>query len=221
MAPDGIALPYRILKPDTGPMPEKFPLVLVLHGTGAMGTNNATHMGPFIKSWALPSIRSKFKAYVVAPQVAIRSADYETGVDGYPISRPGGSMPAIRALVEKLAGDLPIDRSRIYVIGFSMGASTALNLIAQDVGSFAGALAFSGVAPDLSLARMIRTPIMFVHGTDDRQNDIAPIRKFARAVAEGGGHATLLEYQGLDHRVPPGMLPSTEWRDWLFGQRRH
>ncbi|MEA1673054.1 dienelactone hydrolase family protein [Nitrospirillum sp. BR 11163] len=223
-APDGRAVPYRLLVPATvvaaQPALVKLPLVVVLHGSGSIGHDNAGQMTGFAKAWALPDLRRRFPAYVVVPQVDARSADYAPGEDGLLASHPGVSLPAVLALVDDLAGRLPVDTARIYVVGFSMGASAALDALVAKPGRFAAAVAFSAVPPDRARAAGVAgVPTLQVHGDQDRENPYAPDHAWAEAVAAAGGAPVFVRYQGMEHRVPPDMILAPGWREWLFAQR--
>jgi predicted peptidase len=222
-APDGRTVPYRLLAPATvaaQPAQVKPPLVVVLHGSGSIGQDNAGQMTGFAKAWALPEIRQRFPAYVVVPQVDARSADYALGTDGLPASHPGTSLPAVLALVDDLAGRLPVDTARIYVVGFSMGASAALDALVAWPGRFAAAVAFSAVPPDRAQAAGVAgVPTLQVHGDKDSENPYAPDHAWTEAVATAGGAPVFVRYQGMDHRVPPDMILAPGWREWLFAQR--
>ncbi|TWB40790.1 dienelactone hydrolase family protein [Nitrospirillum viridazoti] len=223
-APDGRTVPYRLLAPATvvasQPALAKLPLVVVLHGSGSIGQDNAGQMTGFAKAWALPDLRRRFPAYVVVPQVDARSADYASGGDGLLASRPGASLSAVLALVDDLAGRLPVDPARIYVIGFSMGASAALDALVAKPGRFAAAVAFSSVPPDRAQAAGVATvPTLQVHGDQDTENPYAPDHAWAEAVAAAGGAPVFVRYQGMAHRVPPDMILAPGWREWLFAQR--
>jgi predicted peptidase len=221
VASDAVRLPYRLLKPTSARADEHFPLVLVLHGSNAIGDDNQRQLGPFARAWSSPEIAAAFPAYVVVPQVGSRSADYAPDDDGLAASHSGSSLPGVLALLDELVERLPVDRSRIYVVGFSMGASAALDAVCMRPRFFAGTVAFSGIAPHRRLAgQAAATPQMLVHGTGDDENPIDPDRAWAAALAAAGGRPRLVEYQGMDHRVPPDMVESAEWRSWLFSQRR-
>ncbi|WP_340644821.1 prolyl oligopeptidase family serine peptidase [Phenylobacterium sp.] len=210
-------LPYRLLTP---PGPGRHPLVLVLHGSGAIGSDNLSQLGVFARAWAEPAL-ADLDAYVAVPQAPTRSADYQPDADGLLASRPGSSLPAILALVEDMATRLPVDRSRIYLVGFSMGGSAALQALLLKPDLFAAAVAFSPVPPPRDrAARLAATPMMLVHGTADTENPYAPDQAWAQAMARAGGHPRVIVYDGMDHRVPPDMLAARDWRDWLFAQRR-
>jgi acetyl esterase/lipase len=100
---NGTRLVYRLLTPESPRTGRRYPLVLVLHGSGAIGTDNQAQLGPFARSWTPPGLRRRFPAYVLVPQFPVRSAVYETsGVDALPVSRPQPSLETALELADKL-----------------------------------------------------------------------------------------------------------------------
>lgn len=221
-APDGVSLPYRLLTPpQASGGKERLPLVVFLHGSGAVGTDNKAQLGPFVRTWARPETAAAFPAFVVAPQAPTRTADYARGGDRLLASRPGASLPAILALIDDLAARLPIDPDRIYLVGFSMGGSAAMNAAVLAPGKFAAVAAFSGVPPERALAAKVApTPVLIVHGDKDRENPYAPDLAWAGALADAGGVVRFVSYNGMAHVVPPDMVHDSAWRAWLFSQKR-
>lgn len=216
--PDGGGLPYRLLRPEG----ERLPLVIVLHGSGAIGADNVAQMGGFAASWAEPGVATARRAIVAVPQVPVRSADYETGADGLPASRAGRSLAVVRTLVAHLAKDPRVDPDRIYLVGFSMGGSAALNLLSADPEIYAAAVAFAPVPPPREQAGALAgASLMLVHGDADTENPFAADLAWVKALEAAGGKPRLLVYEGMDHRVPPELITATDdWRAWLFAQTR-
>jgi len=215
------ALSYRLLPPATVEDGKRYPLVVVLHGSGAVGDDNLKQLGQLAMSWAAPSIRARFPAYVLAPQFPERSANYlPSAADGLLAAQPGPNIPTLTALVADLGKRYPIDVRRIYVTGFSMGASAATQALLQQPGLFAAAVAFSGIPPERSAAaRLAATPLLIVHGDADTENPIGPDRAMVAALQrQPGARVRFFEYQGMEHRVPADMLLADAWRAWLFAQ---
>ena len=219
-APDGARLPYRIYRPKAAARPHSLPLVVVLHGSGAIGADNVKQMGPFATAWAQPAIADHERAVVVVPQAPARTVDYSPGEDGMPAARPGPALPAILALVDAMARDPAVDPSRVYLTGFSMGASTALTVLTLQPGRFAAAAVFAPVPPPRkAAARVARIPMLLVHGDIDSQTRIEPDRAWAKALNAAGGRPRFIAYEGMGHRVPDDMLTDSGWRTWLLAQK--
>lgn len=213
-------LPYRLLSPSAPAPAAGYPLVLVLHGSGAIGSDNRAQIGAFAKAWALPQARAEFPAYVVVPQAPARTADYMPGPDGILQAHAHPPLQAMLALVEELAARHPVDRRRIYVTGFSMGASGAWLALLERPGLFAAAVPVAGIAPPRSEAARLRdVPLLIVHGDADTENP--PAADLAMAAALGaGGKAELVVHAGLGHEIAPEILYGRWWRTWLFAQAR-
>jgi predicted peptidase len=220
---NGITIGYRLLPPPEVRPGERYPLVLSLHGSGEIGEDNAAQLRPFERSWALPEVRRRFPAYVLVPQFPGRSASYHDDPgDGLRASHADPPLGAAMELVDSMAGKLPIDERRVYVVGFSMGGSTTWNALLLRPGRFAAAVPIAGVPPDRALApRLAAANLLLVHGLKDTENPPEPTRAMAAALeAAGARRVRLREYDGLGHQVPPEMMAGMEWREWLFAQHR-
>lgn len=218
---DGVRLMYRLLPP-LDPQPgARYPLVLVLHGSGAIGDDNRSQLGALARGWAAPALRARYRAYVLVPQFPVRSADYDSAT----APRIAHATPALTAaldLVDAVAAGHAVDPSRVYVTGFSMGGSAAwlAPLLREDL--FAAAMPIAGIAPDRDTAPHLRDlPLLVLHGDADTENPIDADRAMIeRLRALDGARARLREYAGLAHEIPGDVPLGTWWRDWLFAQRR-
>ena len=115
-ASNGTVLPYRILAPLNPEPGVRYPLVLQLHGSGGIGTDNLRQLDRLAKSWAMPEIRARYQAYVLVPQFPIRSANYgPPSPDQY--AEPSADLIGPLELVEAFARENPVDGARIYALG--------------------------------------------------------------------------------------------------------
>ncbi|MDA0169231.1 alpha/beta hydrolase-fold protein [Solirubrobacter taibaiensis] len=158
----GTRLAFRLYRPKPS-RERKVPLVLVLHGGGETGSPQVTPANTTnitANRSAIVWATRREQAYVVAPQLPGRLSQW--------------TEPAIQAnvmaLVDQLAKRYPIDRDRIYLTGLSRGARGAIEFLANNPRTFAGALLAAARAEndDVSeVAKFARVPIWFTHAADD------------------------------------------------------
>ena len=220
-APDGTAIAYRLLPPSTPPAAgSRAPLVLLLHGSGEIGADNRRQLTPFALAWATDAARGRDRAYVVVPQMPARSATYSGPATGDARTSDGTALvPAALALVDELAATLPIDRTRLAVAGFSMGASTAWNLLHARPGFFARAMPIAGV-PRADQAASVHpsTRVWAIHGNRDETNPIRHGRRAFVPLADAGARLRFSEIDHLQHEVPPVWLADGTLAAFLLGR---
>jgi predicted peptidase len=189
--------------------------VVLFHGSGAIGTDNVSQVGPFAKSWATPPLRSRYPAFVVVPQFPARSAVYRD--EGKPTASSSAtrSLHVGLALIDELVRTLPIDRQRVYAAGFSMGGSAVWNAMALRPGLFSAAVVVAGV-PNTEALRRGQTRLLLVHGDADAENPFSTtVRVYEQARSP---RVELWQYRGLGHDFPAELLLNTAIADWLFGR---
>jgi predicted peptidase len=213
-------LPYRFLRaPEPGA--KKYPLVIVFHGSGAVGTDNRGQVGILAKYFADSLNRRAFPAFVIVPQFPSRSSNYvmdSARAVLRSIMQPCGEMAL--ALIDHYRHDPRVDTNRIYVVGFSMGASTVTNVISRHPEWFAAAISISGIPQFDQLDRLQKFPLMLIHGNADNENPIDSDRRFFREISQKKSAKTsLIEYNGLGHNeMQQEIVTRTNWAEWLFGQ---
>ncbi len=221
VAADGTVLPYRLLAPLSPRAGETYPLVVQFHGSGGIGTDNVSQLDRLARSWAMPDVRQRYPAYVLIPQFPVRSANYGPHTPEQE-SAPSAALGAALELARDFATGHPVDRSRIYAVGFSMGGSAAWLAPSLAPTLLAAIVPVSGIAPGNSLASLYRDfPVLVLHGNADSENPIMADARFFNAITTSGGRRIRFrEYAGLDHQPPGDIHPGFWWRDWLFAQRR-
>ncbi len=221
-AANNVTLPYRLLPPQNVQPGTRYPLVVVFHGAGEIGVDNARHLDRFPKAWARPEIRAAYPAYVLAPQMPERSAVYSGPAgDSGRYSMPAPPLYAALDLIDALLETLPIDTTRVYAIGFSMGASTVWNAINLRPTLFAAAIPIAGVPNPAHRDGVARTPLWIIHGNADTANPIEQDRAmYALLRAVPGAQVQFSEFDQGVHQVPPMLATSDAFAAWLFRHRR-
>lgn len=198
---------YRLLIPLDDKTNKRYPLVLVLHGSGAIGTDNTAQLGLLAKLWAQPGIRKKYPAYIVAPQFTVRSSSYTADADNHVLASVAGpSLSSVLELIDSLKKVYPVDSKRIYIIGLSMGASATINALGLRPDLFAAAVAISGIPDFKHLGTLAKTPIWFIHGNADTENPIASDAALLKKLQ--ALHASKIRYWEIDslqHEIYPEL----------------
>lgn len=178
-----------------------YPVVIVLHGSGANGATIRRMSG-------MDSIADRARFLVAYPDATTGAlglgADWNAGeCCGAAHGANVNDVAFMRALVRALEREMPVDRRRIYVAGFSDGARMAYH-VACGLGAQVAAVAVvSGSIVDAQCAPKRPVPLIAFHGTDD---DEVPYRdsSYATAVgappaASGGLPPSVLFWATIDH----------------------
>lgn len=214
-------LPYRWLLPKNYTSTKKYPLVITFHNSTRIGNDNENQLEPLSRIWLREEIYEKYNCFVLAPQFNTRSSSYSEHEDGILVSKPSEDVGMVLELIKTLAKEYPnIDKSRVYLVGYSMGGSTAQNILNRDPTIFAGMVSIAAV-PDLSSLRGIKNKnIWLIHGQKDIENpysgSVALFKKL-----EKSKNTIFTTFSELDHNniIIPFLL-SEEVPQWLFQHRK-
>ena len=166
----GDSLNYRLLEPEVMQAGEKYPLVLFLHGAGERGDDNEKQLTHGGQMFLNPVNREKYPAFVLFPQCPESGYwAYENRPQSFiPTQMPvGKEMPsvfqAVKELLDMYLANPQVDKSRIYIMGLSMGAMGTYDMVSRFPDIFAAAVPICGtVNPTrLSAARNVAFRIFF------------------------------------------------------------
>lgn len=211
---------YRFLKPSNIQQGKKYPLILVFHGSGAIGTNNTSQMGILSKMWLLPENRERYQAYVLSPQFPVRSSNYHLDeTRNVKVSESNEHLDLVLKSIDSLILKENIDPNRIYVMGFSMGGATTSNAISKRPNLFAGAINVSGISQFDKMDELAKMPIWIVHGSLDTDNLPQSNFKFFEEM-KTKGNVFLWEYKHKYHNNILSAELVDEIPKWLFKQTK-
>lgn len=214
---DGKKLPYRLMIPSRQSLPEPWPLIVWLHGSGERGSDNSAQMAHLAKTFLVES--GKCPALVMVPQCPDGSSWLAVGLNAPPkITEPSRMIIATIAELQK---EFPVDDRRIYIGGFSMGGCGTWDLLSRYPDLFAAAFPIAGPPGDRkALAPVIRhIPIWIFHGGRDKVAPVENSRSIAAALKEAGSPVKYTEYPDMGHET---FRPLSEpaLTEWLFAQKR-
>ncbi|WHF50593.1 prolyl oligopeptidase family serine peptidase [Chryseobacterium gotjawalense] len=214
------SLKYRMLSPEKIKLEKKHPLIVVFHGSGAIGTDNKSQMGILSKMWLLPENRKRYPSFVLSPQFPVRSSNYHLDEKlGVPVSESNEYLDLLLKSIDSLSNSNNIDRSRIYVMGFSMGGATTSNAISKRPDLFAAAINISGISQFDNNEKLFRTPIWLVHGSLDTDNFPHSNLKFYEEMKEKG-QVLFWEFKDKYHNNILSAKLVDAMPQWLFNQKK-
>ncbi|MEJ5056543.1 carboxylesterase family protein [Sphingobacterium sp. MYb382] len=212
-------LPYRLLLPKNYKKGEKYPLVITLHNSSRIGNDNEKQLEHLAKIWTRPEIYSTYNALVVVPQFNERSSLYDKDANGILVSKASDDVQLVLDLLSELEHDYRIDRAKVYLVGYSMGASTAQNLMNMAPNKFTGIVSIAAVPDFSNLTAWKVKRILLVHGEKDTDNPYQGSEELF-AKLKGRKNVTFKTYTNLNHAtITIPFLLNDEIPNWLFKKR--
>lgn len=233
---------YRLMQPLALDRGTRYPLVLSLHGGGGVGDDNVSQLRWWNGVMASEEWRRAHPSFVVVPQAVSGGTWGERSQAGNLQNIYIKNMiPVVFELIEALQQELPIDESRIYVLGSSMGGSGTWNFLQARPGFFAAGIPVCAGRPPEDVKGLTQTPVWSFHGADDQTAPVENSRRMFDKVRAAGGSIKYTELRGIQHNSwiqaftytgddpARGFLtrasgdevdPTSDVWQWLFRQRR-
>ena len=218
IAVDKIRMPYRLYVPPAYTATKKYPLVIYLHGSDAIGTDNMKQITGYnlagTRVWTTANNRKYFPAFVMAPQ----SYERYWALPG--LKGPFREEQVVFEIIAELQKEFSIDSDRIYLIGQSMGGFGTWAFLADRPDLFAAGVILCGPAVPTSAPRLARIPVWVFHGAKDDVVPVTNARQMVTLLRRVGGEPRYTEYPYLGHEIGPATFSNHELLEWLFSQRR-
>ena len=187
---------------DYEPGGHPLPLVIFLHGRSLCGTDLNK-----VKRYGVLNAIERGKivpAFVLAPQ------------------NPGGSWnpQKLYALLEWMEANYPIDSTRVYVLGMSLGGYGTMDFAGTYPDKIAAAMALCGgtTLRDSQKDGLGRLPLWIMHGTADRAVPVS-CSKTVVEYLQKNKEDSLLRYwwlPGASHGILARLFYLQKTYDWLF-----
>lgn len=220
---DGHVMPYRLFRP-RAIAGRTYPLVVFLHGSGGIGTDNNKQFtgGNLIGSrvWALDTNQGWQPVFVIVPQ---SDRGWVEGINAQTETKPSDGAPGVDLLfqlLDSILPTLPIDRGRIYLTGQSLGGFGTFYMVMQRPDLFAAAIPVCGGGDPAQANKFRGVPIWAFHGVEDPVVAAQRSREMVEAIRSVGGSATLTEYEGVGHNSWEFAYTEPELLSWLYAQHK-
>ncbi len=198
-----IKVPYLLILPDGYQADQTYPLLLCLHGSGECGDDlkGVTKNGPFakIKERKLPLI-------VLAPQC--------------PPNQWWDAL-ALEKLLDEIVAKYPVDKSRVYLTGLSLGGYGVWSLGLTRPERFAALVPICGGGEPGNVTPGVKyPPIWAFHGALD---DIVPpieSERMVEALKKIGAEVRLTIVPEAGHACWDKVYEDPAFFPWLLAQKR-
>lgn len=233
---------YRLMQPLALDRGKRYPLILSLHGGGGVGDDNVSQLRWWNGVMAKEEWRRAHPSFVVVPQAVSGGTWGERSqVGNLQNIYVKNMIPLVFELIEALQQELPIDESRIYILGSSMGGSGTWNFLQARPGFFAAGIPVCAGRPPDEVKGLTQTPVWSFHGADDQTAPVENSRRMFQKVRAAGGSIKYTELRDIRHNswiqaftytgddAARGFLtrasgdevdPTSDVWQWLFRQRR-
>lgn len=220
----GHVMPYRLFRPRAVATGLRYPLVIFLHGSGGIGTDNTKQFtgGNLVGSrvWALDANQARQPVFVIAPQ---SDQGWLEGINAETKAHSSAGSPGADLLFELLDSvlpSLPIDRERVYLTGQSLGGYGTFYMAMKRPDLFAAAVPVCGGGDPSQASKSHSVPVWAFHGTGDTVVSVERSREMVEAIRSAGGSAALTEYEGVGHNSWEFAYAEPELLSWLYARHK-
>ena len=205
-------VPYRLYLPkEEKLMDYKYPIVVFLNGMGTQGDDNEKQIewNVFMFEQMTSRFYKRYPAIIIAPQ--------SNGFWWHEEEMQQAIINIINEAVEKHRGD----RSRVSLVGLSMGGIGTWSLLSAYPDKFAAGVPICGFWWNLFDAEIIKnTPVWIFHSKDDVTVSVEGSREMYDAIKSAGGTPKYTEYKTGGHYSWERAYREPLLLEWMFSQRR-
>jgi len=218
-------MPYRIFTPSKRVKGQTYPLVLCFHGAAGRGTENKAKGTLAYHVLTSNAMQNKHPAIVIAPQCpkGKRWVNHRWSDGAYDSRKVAISdeMTMALAIVDQLLAELPVDKTRIYVTGRSMGGFATWDAIARRPDFFVAAVPIAGGGDPQRAADWKNLPIWAIASAGDRTCPVTGTREVVEALKKEDANIKYTEDPEKSHgAICQAWEDQRRLADWLFSQQK-
>jgi predicted peptidase len=197
--------PYRLWVPEDYDASRSYPLVLFLHGGAGRGRDNERHLldgnGMLVNLFV--TAQPRFPSLILAPQT---SSEHD--------------VASTLAVLRHVMKEYRVDRTRVYLIGQSLGGYGALDILASEPALLAAAVVIAAGGQEGRVGRYAMLPTWFFHGERDDVVPVEQARSTVAAIKRAGGPVRYTEYKDEGHGLAWLVVREDSLIPWISGQQR-
>lgn len=195
---------YLLAVPETMEKGESLPMIVCLHGAGERGTDPS-----LIKVHGIPKYLDgglSVRAVILAPQITDPRYVWNNYVD------------ELYELIETVADEYTVDRSKIALTGLSMGGFGTWEMGLRFGNYFSALAPICGGGMSWRCEALKNMPIRTFHGDADNTVPLSASVEMVTAVNNRGGNAELTVLPGVGHDSWSYAYEKTDLVEWLVAQ---
>lgn len=207
-------LHYYIAPPRrSGHAGQLYPLVVVLHDE-----NGAAPAAAYLQQTALAL---QYPAFVIVPQITSRESWAVAGgmrvrIGAATLNRADMAMALVREVVQKM----PVDPTRIYVVGCGDGGTGVFRAAASFPNLVAAGVAMSGRWAAADAQKLAGTPLWVIHGQYDSRTPAYYMQNLSGHIRSLGGDIRFTVVPKMRQNChDPRLYAPAVW-SWLFSQQK-
>lgn len=219
---------YRQLEPQIIEANRKYPLVLFLHGAGERGDDNEAQLQHGANMFTNPINRANYPTFALFPQCPTDSYWAPINCSG---TKSEGFFPfdanitpilqSVKELVDKFIDIYPVDRNRIYIMGFSMGGLGTFDMVCRYPDFFAAAIPIcGGINPKRLNEIETSTAFRIFHGDADLVVPVEFSRDAYNTLKAKNANVEYIEFPGIEHNSRTTAFNMPHFMEWLFSQNK-
>jgi len=215
---------YRQVFPDADQM-RRYPLVVFLHGSGERGHDNQAQLKWGVENFATDQNMVLHPAIIIAPQCPdtmswanVSREKNSTEIHLQPT--PSKPMRLLIELIHTMMKKLPIDSTRIYITGLSMGGFGTFDAIERNPGLFAAAVPVCGAGDTSKAPSIAHLPIWIFQGSEDPAVKPIYASDMFLALSKAGAHPGFTQYPETGHFSWLAAYSDARMMEWLFRQHK-
>lgn len=221
----GRSMPYRIFTPEMPVEGKIYPLVLCFHGAKGRGTENQAAGTLAYHVLTSKAMQAEHPSFVVAPQCPRGKRwvnhDWSDGAYDSKAVAISDEMTLALAIVDHLVTELPVDTTRVYVTGRSMGGFATWDAIARRPDFFAAAVPIAGGGDPRMAGAWRDLPIWAFASAGDTTCPVSGTREVIEALKKGGAKVKYTEDPKKNHgEICQAWEDHKDLADWLFAQQK-
>jgi predicted peptidase len=201
------------------------PLLVILHGAGERGSDNMKQLDkPTVKLSKI--LQDKYSSYVFLPQCPVGIAwtiNPKHPFDNFNLDTIVTSpiLETVYDILQDIITKYPVDKNRIYIMGYSMGGTGTWEFILRHPGLFAAAVPICGASDPTHAFLLQNISIWTFIGENDPHYKLSDTKEMVLKIKEfDKKEVKLTVFPNSGHAIWDRVFEDRIVLNWLYSQSK-